>query len=124
MYCMKYVDPEVRFWAKVDKCGTLPDFRPDLGPCWLWTSGLKNGYGEFNTGVMGSYQYQYAHIFSYVLVRGPIPNELELDHLCLIKPCVNPFHLEAVTHAENCRRSWWATHSHKTHCVHGHVYAA
>lgn len=69
--------------------------------CWLWT-GLqdRHGYGRFYSGerMMG------AHHFSWVAERGPVPDGLELDHLCRTPRCVNPDHLEPVTHAENVRR--------------------
>lgn len=73
------------------------------GSCWEWT-GLKNvrGYGRINVaGTM-----QLAHRATYSALRGPIPEGLELDHLCRNPSCVNPDHLEPVTHAENVRR--WA----------------
>jgi len=120
---MKYMDAKVRFWAKINKSGPIPQHRPSLGPCWLWVAGLKNGYGEFNLGTGENWRAEYAHIFSYQLACGPVPENLELDHLCRIKSCVNPDHLEAVTHAENLRRSWWATHKPKTHCAYGHIYS-
>lgn len=75
------------FWSKVDKSGD----------CWIWTAGATSaGYGLF--------KHQYAHRISYRLHRGEIPEGLELDHLCRVTRCVNPDHLEAVTHAENVRR--------------------
>ena len=83
--------------------------------CWEWT-GADNGvgYGKFypttNKGV-------YAHRYSYERHRGPIPEGLELDHLCQNPACVNPEHLEAVTHQVNMSRSKAAS---KTHCNYGH----
>ena len=55
----------------------------------------------------------------YALLVGEIPAGLELDHLCRVRECVNPQHLEAVTHHENMLRSREAT---KTHCKHGHEF--
>lgn len=92
-----------RFWAKVDRDGPVPEHRPDLGPCWLWAAGLnRDGYGRF--GVSGTKLG--AHRVAYELLRGPIPDGLELDHLCRAPCCVNPDHLEPVTHRENCRRGF------------------
>jgi hypothetical protein len=90
---------EERFWIKVDKA---PGFGP-WGDCWKWTAGVSNsGRGVFsvNTGRSTS-----AHIVAYELVKGSIPKGLELDHLCRTGICVNPEHLEPVTHLVNMLRS-------------------
>lgn len=107
-----------RFWAKVDKNGPTPSERPDLGPCWVWTARLDQRfpYGKFH--VDRERHTVNAHQWSYETLIGPVPDGLELDHLCRNPPCVNPAHLEPVTHAENMRRSGPAT---KTHCVNGHL---
>ncbi len=74
----------------------------DENGCWLWTRGCTtNGYGH---GRMDS-QHFYAHRLAWELWHGPIPDGLELDHLCRVHRCCNPDHLEPVTHAENMRRS-------------------
>ena len=81
---------EDRFFSKVDKTES----------CWLWKGCLHpEGYGTFRNG-----KAVLAHVFSWQLVNGAVPNRLELDHLCRIRQCVNPAHLEPVTHAENVRR--------------------
>lgn len=105
-----------RFWAKVDKNGSIPSFRPDLGPCWLWKTG-KN-YGHFYANGRGGV----AHRFSYELHKGPIPEGLTVDHLCRVRRCVNPSHLEVVTRKENVLRGFGtsATNARRTHCIHGH----
>ena len=87
-----------RFWPKVDKNGPVPVHQPDLGPCWLWT-GCTQRYGKIKTG--GKKGTAYAHRLSYEWAHGPVPAGLELDHLCDTTRCVNPAHLEAVTHSEN-----------------------
>lgn len=116
---------EERFWAKVDKFSPKPDRRPDLGPCWFWTAYRDlNGYGRFSKrrGNMSM-----AHRVSYELVVGGIPIGLELDHLCVVRHCVNPGHLEPVEHAENSRRSSLgevtrARLAAQTHCLNGHEF--
>jgi len=67
-----------------------------------------------------------AHRLSYRLHKGEIPQGLELDHLCKAKSCVNPDHLEAVTHKENMRRAEiiWPKPKPKTFCKRGHAFDA
>lgn len=97
-----------RFWAKVNKEGALSEYRPDLGPCWEWLAVLSEpkpmGYGRFFFGKVS----RPAHQLAYELLIGPIPEGLELDHLCRVRHCVNPAHLEPVTQGENIRRGWQA----------------
>lgn len=76
-------------------------FEPNSG-CWLWV-GADNGAG-YGTMTSGHSTRAYAHRVSYELARGPIPDGMHLDHLCRIRCCVNPDHLEPVTNAENARR--------------------
>ena len=101
--------PEERFWPKVEITES----------CWLWTAGrVWNGYGRFK--VAG--RHVYAHRFAYELLDGPIPDGLQLDHLCRVRHCVNPAHLELVTNRENSLRgeSFSAINAAKTHCPQGH----
>lgn len=60
-----------------------------------------------------------AHRVAYELTRGPIPAGMEIDHLCRVRSCVNPDHLEAVTRGENLRRGRGKTGA-QTHCKRGH----
>lgn len=86
--------------------------------CWLWLLKLhENGYGQLKVGGIG----RPAHVVSFECFRGPIPEGLELDHLCRVRCCVNPWHLEPVTHLENMRRGIKRT---RTHCPHGHEYSS
>lgn len=82
------------FWSKVDKTS-------DPSGCWLWL-------GALNTGGWGQVKRQgfenYVHRIAYTELVGPIPEGLEIDHLCHVRNCVNPDHLEAVTQLENLRR--------------------
>jgi hypothetical protein len=59
------------------------------------------GYGSF----MVAGRRILTHRFAYELVFGPVPPGYELDHLCRVRSCCNPLHLEAVRHAENMRRA-------------------
>lgn len=74
--------------------------------CWLWGARInhKTGYGAFRAGHRGS-RMLLAHRWSYEHFAGPIPEGLVVDHLCSVRHCVNPAHLEVVTQRENLRRS-------------------
>lgn len=96
--------------------------RPDLGPCWIWTSNRnKFGYGQFWAGHPVR-----AHRWAYIYYKGAIPDGLDLDHLCHVRNCVNPDHLEAVTTRENLMRSntIQARNAKKRHCIRGHAFDA
>ena len=120
--------PEERFWVKVDKNGPVPGHRPDLGPCWVWTGGkMTSGYGTFYPGGGRGTPQVGAHRFAYEMLREPIPEGMEIDHVCRNKLCVNAAngHLEPVTRTENLRRvpgSFVAENPGKTPCPKGHPY--
>ncbi len=80
----------------------------------------ERGYGK----LYDNKKRRFAHIVAYELQKGAVPLGLELDHTCRVHCCVNPDHLEPVTHAENVRRgiAGWQ-HRAKTHCPKGHEYS-
>jgi hypothetical protein len=90
------------------------------GDCWIWCGPLYSGYGRVS--IAGNQEK--AHRGVYILLRGPIPSSLELDHLCLHRNCVNPDHLEPVTRLENIRRSHTVGlgNGTRTHCRSGHEF--
>ena len=97
--------------------------------CWHWTGRITTfGYGEVTKGsrINGTNRTYRAHRLAYETLVGPIPDGMELDHLCKNRRCVNPSHLEPVSHAENHRRancSRNGAHERtKTHCPQGHPY--
>lgn len=96
-----------RITAKISKQGN---------GCWIWT-GAKNdaGYGltRYGNGA------KYVHRVVYEAMVGPIPDDHQLDHLCRVRLCCQPEHLEPVTGGENTRR---AAPAQRTECVHGHPY--
>jgi hypothetical protein len=102
-----------RFWSKVS---------PETSGCWLWTASLRNGYGQFHIGGRGMVR---AHRWAYELLVAPIPSKLQPDHLCRVRHCVNPLHLELVTSATNTLRGTGpaAINAAKTHCKRGHSLA-
>lgn len=90
--------------------------------CWLWTSVIDGeGYGDFWDGSKNLD----AHRWSYEHHVGAVPPGLHLDHLCRVRHCVNPDHLEPVTAGENVLRGVGpsAVNAAKTHCKRGHPFA-
>lgn len=114
------------FWSRVNFLGPIPLHHPDLGPCWIWTgSTWGGGYGQVRMQSGRGVSPVYAHRVSYELFFEKIPKGLELDHLCRVINCVNPKHLEAVTHRVNMLRgeTLAAKNVAKTHCPKGHEYS-
>ena len=106
--------PVERFWPKVDK-----DSHP--GGCWVWTAAItSHGYGNFWSGE----RFVKAHRFSYQLSVGSLAPDDVLDHLCRNRACVNPTHLDVVTHKVNNLRglSPAADNARKMRCPAGHAY--
>jgi hypothetical protein len=100
-----------RFWSNVKRTAT----------CWLWTGTLdRDGYGK----MMVKGHNCRAHRLVYEWVKGEIPNRLPLDHICRVRNCVNPDHLEPVTVRENTLRGIApsAINARKTVCHNGHEF--
>lgn len=86
-----------------------------MSGCWLWEgSAVPRGYGTMTVAQTP----RRVHVFVYEALVGPVPEGLELDHLCNTPACCNPAHLEPVTHAENVRRAA----ARRTHCPKGHAW--
>jgi HNH endonuclease len=106
---------EVRFWRHVEKTET----------CWFWTSSLNpGGYGVLKNPVGSTSRYCFAHRLSYEMHHGPIPAGLTIDHLCRVRHCVRPDHLEVVSRGENVLRgeSLPAQNRRKQCCINGHAF--
>lgn len=107
---------EHRFWAQVNKQGPKS---AKIGRCWVWTGSTNTtGYGQLWDGE----RLVVAHRWLWEQEHGPVPNKLELDHLCRRPVCVRPSHLEPVTHQENVLRgeSFAAQNARKTRCLREH----
>ena len=78
------------FWSRVKKTNS----------CWFWTGALTDGYGRLNDGT----KTYIAHKVAYELSNPPVPKDMEIDHLCRNRHCVNPDHMEVVDHKTNVRR--------------------
>lgn len=105
---------EQKFWSKA----LIGD------GCWEWQAArYSNGYGKFAYGGRG----RLAHVVAYEWLVGPVPEGMELDHVCRNRACIKPApeHLEPVTHRENVRRGmgWSGRHARQTHCVNGHEFS-
>ena len=98
-----------RFWSKAEVYGT----------CWMWSAYIRSdGYGEFSLNSKP----RLAHRVAYEALSGHIPDALCVDHLCRVRCCVNPRHMELVTRGENVLRGVGlpATRARQTHCKNGH----
>ncbi len=112
-------DIRERFWEKISIRGD--------DECWLWGASLDAyGYGQFGFATPTGWTMVKAHRLSYELLVDQIPLGYSIDHLCRVRSCVNPSHLEPVTWKENLRRGDGhpGRNARKTHCVHGHEFTA
>lgn len=108
-------DPRERLWSKVD-CDTDDQ-------CWLWGGGINSrGYGYM---WIGNNMYR-VHRLVYEFEVGKIPDGHEVHHKCNNPACVNPYHLQAVSHTEhmvNCTPNHFTyKHARQTHCINGHEF--
>lgn len=106
-----------RFWSKVEIS--------DPSACWIWVGGRDAaGYGQFSVITPNGRSTIRSHRFAYEALMGAIPDELVMDHLCEVRECVNPHHLEPVTVRENILRGDTGERERaKTHCPQGHPYS-
>lgn len=109
-------DPIIRFVSVPCKVSGV------VGDCHEWVGAKdKNGYGQTNINRKNVYTHRYV----YERANGPIPDGLEVDHVCRNKSCCNLLHLRLVTRAENVLENsdgLAAVNRRKTHCVHGHKF--
>lgn len=100
----------------------------DDNGCWLWTGGKNRGYGRTTDGYLadGRQRRVGVHRLMYELLVGPIPDGLQIDHLCRVPACCNPAHLEPVTARENTMRSSApsALRAAQTECIYGHAFTS
>jgi hypothetical protein len=108
---------EPRYQAIVDRIISACD---RSGECWVGPANHPRGYMQIGFEARS----QLAHRLMYEALVGPIPDGLTIDHLCRVRACVNPAHLEPVTMRENVLRgtSFAPVNLAKTHCPHGHEY--
>lgn len=102
----------------------LINYLVDYNGCWRWLSSLdKDGYAN-RIRVTGTKKKKRVHRIFFELFERPIPEGLVLDHLCSVRDCVNPKHMEPVTNKENVLRgdTITAKNKAKTHCLRGHKF--
>lgn len=104
---------QVSFWTRVGE--------PDANGCRVWTGATAGGDPGAPYGLTWNGERpEMAHRVAYRLAGGEIPDGMQIDHLCRVRLCVNPEHLEPVTAAENLRRRY--RDAPATHCPNGHEY--
>ena len=105
--------PAVEAWRRI-----APRLAADRETgCHRFTGAKIDGYGQARVDGRS----QLVHRVAYELFVGPIPDGLQVDHLCRVRECANPAHLEAVTQAENMRRGRHGVlYEIPAECKHGH----
>lgn len=112
-------------WASVEDQIDYYTYKDPISGCWIWLAGLTpDGYAygtKIGTGRSGT-----VHRISYNFYKGQIKKGYEIDHLCRVRCCVNPDHLEMVSHIENIKRGIYPKETHRcgrqTHCKRGHPF--
>lgn len=103
----------------------MSHIEPQADGCWYWMASRNwLGYGQWQPTARHKGT-RLAHRWSYEFMVGPIPEGLVIDHLCGVRECVNPSHLEPVTQRENVLRSYRtqaSINAGKTHCKRGHEF--
>lgn len=98
---------------------------PEAG-CWIWTGSIaQSGHGKIQHGPRGLAKFWSAHRLSWILHRGQIPRDKQVNHHCDVPGCVNPNHLYLGTQSDNMQdrdRRKRGRNSRKTHCVRGHEF--
>lgn len=100
-----------RFWQKV--------WHDEDTGCWVWLASLSSGYGQFYTGAGDQKKKWKSHRYAYEVMIGPIPEGLDLDHLCRNRACINPYHLDPVPNDVNHLRA--TSFALQGACQRGHV---
>lgn len=120
---LKVTIDEARFWSKVNKnSGIFGESGKYPTECWIWIAGIQNdGYGSFKS----QKRTIVAHKFIYENNIAKVEDDKELDHLCRVRNCVRPDHLQPVTHLINARRgNSGLFNRNKTHCKQGHEFTS
>lgn len=96
----------------------------DTNDCWLYAGSIDSlGYGKIHSTLNGKTKGYRAHRVTYETLIGPIPEGLVIDHLCRVRSCINPSHLEPVTARVNTLRGEGVlVNKRKTRCPKGHPY--
>lgn len=108
------------FWARVNFDGPIGTHAPHLGNCWTWKpKGRAEGYGKY----WGGARQWLAHRMAFALTGRTLVADKEIDHLCRVRDCVRPSHLEQVTGKVNKLRgaSFAAINARKVVCIRGHA---
>jgi hypothetical protein len=98
-----------RFWHKINKTDS----------CWLWMGKIDDGYGRFF--ING--KHYLVHRMAYAVLKNKLQENTQVDHLCKVRNCINPDHLEEVTSKENTRRGLSGKfNTDPNKCPYGHDY--
>jgi len=104
----KYPNLGARLMDKIVALPAPEGLNPALGPCWCYTGTIvDSGYGRFCVRIGGVPYSFWVHRVAYELLKGEkIPDNMTIDHLCRVRHCIAPKHLEAVSNVENVKRAY------------------